>query len=97
LTNFRKYDGIRQQLQAKGIVLLNVSIDEDEYDWKKSLKSMTPRGQNTRATNIDDVKRSYNLASIPAYYIIDKHGKIVVLPEGSNRDLLASFDEILRR
>ena len=97
LANFKKYDGIRSQLQQKGIVLLNISIDEDEYDWKKSLQNMTPRGENTRATNIDDVKRAYNLASIPAYYIIDKHGKIVVLPEGANRDLLASFDEILRR
>ncbi len=97
LINFKKYDGIRRQLEERGIVLLNVSIDEDEYDWKKSLDSNTPRGQNTRATNIDDVKRAYNLSSIPAYYIIDKHGKIVILPEGANRDLLASFDEILQR
>ena len=97
LANFRKYDGIRADLEKKGIVLLNVSIDDDEFDWKKSLDNYTPRGENTRATNIDDVKRAYNLASIPAYYIIDKAGKIVILPEGANRDLLASFDEILAR
>ena len=97
LANFRKYDGIRQQLQQKGVTLLNVSIDDDEFDWKKSLDGYTPRGENTRATNVDDVKRSYNLASIPAYYIIDKHGRIAVLPERDRRDLLSSFDEIIRR
>ena len=97
LANFKKYDGIRRQLQDKGVVLLNVSIDDDEYDWKRSLAKENPRGQNTRATNIEDVKRTYNLASIPAYYIIDKQGKIVVLPEGSNRNLLGAFDEIIAR
>ena len=97
LVNFKKYDAIRSQLAQKGVVLLNVSIDDDEYAWKQSVAKENPRGQNVRATNIDDVKRNYNLASIPAYYIIDKHGKIAVLPEGANRDLLASFDEIIRR
>lgn len=97
LVNFKKYDSIRSQLEAKGVVLLNVSIDENESDWKRSLATNTPRGKNTRATSIDDVKRAYNLSSIPAYYIIDKHGKIVILPEGENRDLLSSFDEIIQR
>ena len=97
LANFKKYDGIRSQLQAKGIVLLNISIDENESDWKRSLAANNPRGTNTRATKIEDTKRAYNLSSIPAYYIIDKHGKIVILPEGENRDLLASFDEIIQR
>jgi len=97
IAGFKKYDGVRKQLQDKGVVLLNVSIDDDEYAWKKSVASVNPRGENTRATNVDDVKRAYNLASIPAYYIVDKHGKIALLPEGASRDLSAAFDEIIRR
>ena len=97
LENFRKYDGIRAQLEAKGVVLLNVDIDDDEYDWRRALERERWRGTNVRATKIDELKRVYNLSSIPAYYIIDKHGRIVVLPEGDNRDLLAAFDEIIAR
>ncbi len=97
IAGFKKYDGVRRQLEEKGVVLLNVSIDDDEYAWKKSVASVNPRGQNTRATNVDDVKRAYNLASIPAYYIVDKHGKIALLPEGASRDLSSAFDEIIRR
>jgi len=97
IAGFKKYDGVRKQLEDKGVVLLNVSIDDDEFDWKKSLAAVNPRGQNTRATNVDDVKRAYNLASIPAYYIVDKHGKIALLPEGASRNLSAAFDEIIRR
>ena len=96
LVNFERYDGIRAQLADKGVVLLNVSIDDDEYAWRRALDSAGPRGLNTRATDVDGTKRSYNLSSIPAYYIVDKGGRIVVLPEGPNRDLLASFEEILR-
>lgn len=97
IAGFKKYDGVRKQLEDKGVVLLNVSIDDDELAWKKSVAAVNPRGQNTRATNVDDVKRAYNLASIPAYYIVDKQGKIAVLPEGASRDLSAAFDEIIRR
>lgn len=97
LKNFAKYDNIRAELQKKGVVLLNISIDDNESAWLRALKEKNPRGENLRATNIDDVKRSYNLSSIPAYYIIDKSGRIAILPEGENRDLLRSFDEILQR
>jgi len=97
IAGFKKYDGVRKQLEEKGVVLLNVSIDDDELNWKRSVASVNPRGQNTRATNVDDVKRAYNLASIPAYYIVDKHGKIALLPEGASRNLSAAFDEIIRR
>ncbi|MFK8054723.1 MAG: TlpA family protein disulfide reductase [Saprospiraceae bacterium] len=97
IAGFKKYDGVRKQLEDKGVVLLNVSIDDDEFAWKKSVAAVNPRGQNTRATNVDDVKRAYNLASIPAYYIVDKHGKIALLPEGASRNLSAAFDEIIRR
>ena len=95
IANFKKYDGIRAQLQKKGVVLLNVDIDEDEFDWKKAVDSYTPRGMNVRGTHLEDLKRAYNLVTIPAYAIIDKHGRIAVLPDGENRDLLAAFDQII--
>ncbi len=96
IENFKKYDQIRSQLQARGVVLLNVDIDDDEYDWKKALDQLSPRGLNVRSSQLKDLKRAYNLVTIPAYTIIDKQGRIVVLPEGQNRDLLAAFDEILK-
>ncbi len=96
IENFKKYDAIRAKLEGKGVVLLNVDIDDDEYDWKKSLRELSPRGLNVRSSQIKDLKRAYNLVTIPAYTIIDKQGRIVVLPEGQNRDLLAAFDEILK-
>ena len=95
ISNFKKYDGIRSQLEQRGVVLLNVDIDEDEYDWKKAVKTYTPRGMNVRGTHLPDLKRAYNLVTIPAYAIIDRHGRIAVLPDGENRDLLAAFDQIL--
>ena len=96
LQNFKKYDTIRAQMEQKGIVLLNVDIDDDEFDWKKTLGTTQIRGLNVRGTHLKELKRAYNLVTIPAYTIIDREGRIVVLPEGENRDLLAAFDEILR-
>ena len=95
IQNFKKYDGIRSQLQAKGVTLLNVDIDDDEFDWKKALAAYQPRGLNVRGTHLEDLKRAYNLVTIPAYAIIDKHGRIAVLPDGENRDLIRAFDQII--
>ena len=97
LTNFERYDALRAELAARGVVLLNVSIDDDEYAWRRALTSASPRGLNTRATDLEGVKRAYNLAAIPAYYIVDRGGRIAVLPEGEDRDLIASFDAMLER
>ena len=95
IQNFKKYDGIRAELQKKGVVLLNVDIDDDEFDWKKALQTYEPRGYNTRGTKLDDLKRAYNLVTIPAYAIIDKQGRIATLPADENRDLLKAFDQII--
>lgn len=95
IANFEKYDAVREELAKRGVVLLNVSIDDDELAWKRSLAEISPRGVNTRATDIDGTKRSYNLSMIPAYYIVDRRGRIAVLPEGERRDLIASFDALL--
>lgn len=96
IQNFERYDAIRGQLQEKGVVLLNVDIDDEESDWQRALERVRPRGLNVRGTQLKELKRAYNLVTIPAYAIIDKSGRIVVLPQGETRDLLAVFDAILR-
>ena len=95
LANFERYDAIRAELAARGVVLLNVSIDDDEFAWRRTLTSAAPRGLNTRATDLEGVKRAYTLAAIPAYYIVDREGRIATLPDGEQRDLVASFEGLL--
>ena len=97
IANFKKSADLRQDLQDMGVVLLNVSIDSDEPAFRRGLKLITPVGINALALDQNQTKRDYNLATIPAYYIIGKNGQFTYLSDGADRDIREEFRKLTQR
>lgn len=96
LKNFRNNEDKRKELQDVGVVLYNVSIDENKEAFLASLQRQDILGVNALALNTDKTKIEYNLTSIPAYYIIDKNGKFTFLSDDTSRDIVDEFKEMVR-
>ena len=96
LQGFEKSQDIRKRLEQNGVVLLNVSIDKTENKWRNSMAKENILGTNCLAANIDDMKRLYDIGSIPAYYIVNKKGKFAYLSEKQGRDIFEEFNKLVR-
>jgi peroxiredoxin len=90
--NFKIYKETRETLAEKGVVLLNVSMDKKDADWRKSMASNVIDGDHAIVNDYDTVQQLYELYSLPGYEIIDKSGNLVYLSEGEGRDIFKDFD-----
>ena len=97
LSNFRKYKDLRRELQAMGVVLYNVSIDDTKEAFLRSLDRQPILGVNALAADTDKTKIEYNLSTIPAYYVIDKTGRFAFLSNEPGRDIKAEFRKLVNR
>ncbi len=95
IRNFEKSVQLRAQLKKMGVVLLNVSIDDLDEQWKTALAKHDIYGYNVIAQNVDEVKQLYGLSTLPAYYIINKKGKFAYLSDEENRDILQEFRDLV--
>lgn len=96
LMGFKKTQFVRQQLKDLGVVLLNVSVDESESTWRRTMVRVPMPGLNLRANPEDtQIKKDYELSKLPAYYIVDKNGNFTYLPDGS-RDILTEFEKMVK-
>ena len=96
LKNFRNNENKRKELQDLGVVLYNVSIDDNKEAFLGALERQDILGVNVLALDTDKTKIEYNLTSIPAYYIIDKNGKFTFLSDDTSRDIVDEFREKVR-
>jgi thiol-disulfide isomerase/thioredoxin len=94
LAGFDEHADLRRRLQAAGIVLLNVSIDDDHNKFSALLKVKNIIGINAQPIDIKNAKLLYALSSIPVYYIVDKSGRFAYLSDKPGRDILAEFKKI---
>ena len=95
--NFQKYHGLRTQLEAEGVVLLNISLDKDKDKWAAALDKFSYiNGTNGHAADLNAVKASYRVSKVPDYHIIDKSGQFVYLSDKPGRDIVAEFREWLK-
>ena len=81
IANFEKHADERRQLYTEGVVLLNLSIDEQPPQYRAALNRVNPLGINAQPLDMKETKKQYALYDIPAYYLIDKFGKFVHLSE----------------
>ena len=95
LKGFEKYEALRRQLQAEGVVVLNVSIDESADKYQNALRQRTIVGTNAQPMDLAGTKLLYTLSAIPSYYIIDKSGNFAYLPEEKGRDILGTFRKLI--
>lgn len=91
LEGFRKYAEVRSRLEELGVVLLNVSIDAGHSLWLSNLEKHDPLGTNALITNMNEARDSYQLYSIPAYFIIGKDGHFRYLSDDPDRDINQEF------
>ena len=97
LKNFEKSADLRRDLERMGVVLLNVSIDEDDDSFSRTLLRQPIVGINARAMRLDQTKLQYNLNSLPAYYIVDKAGRFAELSARSDRNIREEFRSLVQQ
>ena len=94
IANFEKYANIRKRLYTEGVVLLNLSIDEQPSQYLAALNRLNPLGVNGQPLDMKEAKKQYGLYEIPAYYLIDKFGKFVHLSDKQGGDI-SEFRKLL--
>ena len=95
MSNFKKYESIREQLKQKGVILLNVNIDDDKDVWQRTLKDQEILGVNVWASDFEQIQDDYEIFNIPQYEIVNRLGQLVYLPDDPNRSILEAFDKWL--
>lgn len=95
IQGFKKSKEIRTQLDNMGVVLLNISLDKKESNWRNAMQQYAVLGENTIATDLDGIKRLYDISSIPAYHIVGKDGRFTYLSDKIDRDIVAEFKSML--
>jgi peroxiredoxin len=95
ISHFTKYTEVRNRLNTEGVVLINISIDEQREHFKSAVARLNLRGLNVQPMDIAATKKLYNLYAIPSYFIVDKQGKFKHLSEKEGRDVIGEFKKLL--
>ncbi len=83
--------------QKKDIVFLYISIDEKQTDWKRFVENHPNYGINVWATSRqNDLTRSYNVISLPHYFLLDKQGRFITqFKKASDPDFIFDIRRLL--
>ena len=88
---------IKEKTAALPVVFLNVSIDTDEAAWREAIDKHEIKGVHVRANGFSsDVAKSYQVTSIPSYYLVDSQGLILENPIVRDTDeIVATIEKSL--
>ena len=82
---------IKKKAADKPLVFLNLSLDTDEAAWREAVDKHGIEGVHVRADGWGaDVAKSYQVNSLPSYYLVDSQGLIV-----ERLRILRNTDEIV--
>ena len=69
---------IKEKAADQPLVFLNLSLDTDEAAWREAVDKHGIEGVHVRADGWSaDVAKSYQVNSLPSYYLVDSQGLIV--------------------
>ena len=69
---------INNQFKDNNVIVVSISIDEKESDWKKAVGKYNFKGVQLYAGNsLSKLKDYFHLYSLPQYCILDENGKLV--------------------
>ena len=69
---------IKEKAADQPLVFLNLSLDTDEAAWREAIDKHEIEGVHVRADGWGaDVAKSYQVNSLPSYYLVDSQGLIV--------------------
>ena len=82
---------IKRKAADQPLVFLNLSLDTDEAAWREAVDKHEIEGVHVRADGWGaDVAKSYQVNSLPSYYLVDSQGLIV-----ERLRILRNTDEIV--
>ena len=82
---------IKKKAADRPLVFLNLSLDTDEAAWREAVDKHEIEGVHVRADGWGaDVAKSYQVNSLPSYYLVDSQGLIV-----ERLRILRNTDEIV--
>ena len=82
---------IKKKAADQPLVFLNLSLDTDEAAWREAIDKHEIEGVHVRADGWGaDVAKSYQVNSLPSYYLVDSQGLIV-----ERLRILRNTDEIV--
>jgi len=85
---------IKEQTAALPVVFVNLSLDEDEAAWREAVDKHEIKGVHVRADGWGaDVAKSYQVISLPSYYLVDSQGLIVKSLEIRDTDAIVAMIE----
>lgn len=91
------FDEFTPELQANGIEIINISIDQNPNSWESSLASHLFKGHHLLASSGTNrnVAQAYGVEAIPQYFIIGKNGLFEVkAPSSQPNDIRQKLLEI---
>ena len=82
---------IKEKAADQPLVFLNLSLDTDEAAWREAIDKHEIEGVHVRADGWGaDVAKSYQVNSLPSYYLVDSLGSIV-----ERLRIMSNTDEIV--
>ncbi len=95
LQNFRDTYAVRQQLEKRGVVFLNVNLDESTELWKKALARENIVGKNIFALELQALQEVSRISTLPHYILVNKAGQQTYLSTDNLQTSVADFSKLL--
>ncbi len=70
------FDEFEPELKAKGIEIVNISVDENAANWEKALTAHTYKGHHLLASSGigRNIAAAYGVEAVPQYFIVGRNG-----------------------
>jgi peroxiredoxin len=94
IRGFNNYREMRSSMEELGVVMLNISIDDDHEKWRAAINEHQPTGIHGIVSH-DEVRELYQLYNVPLYEIVGKKGQFLYLSDEPGRDILANFRKFI--
>lgn len=99
MTKMVEMQPVVEDLEKKGIVFLNISLDRKKETWQNTLSKNNFKGIHALSDGSanTDITRSYQVSVLPHYFIINKNGAFAEKPKQYNLETLKSHLESLNK
>lgn len=95
IAGFEKYKDVRREMHAKGVIMLNISIDKNVDSWNTAMEKYDIIGHHGHAPQ-EDIIAEYQLYNIPRYEIIGKQGQFLYLDREHGKTVMQNFEAFLK-
>jgi peroxiredoxin len=86
------FDGFAADLKAKGVEIVNISVDEQADRWRSTLTERRYKGYHLLSSGGFEfnIAKAFGVEAVPQYFIVDKNGAFTAKP------LISQPDDIRR-